>query len=74
MDREGEAAVDPRDPNYDSGDDKTGVSYHLQLSVQIKMYKQSVRDRTSPLSFPCLLSCTVVGFAWHVEAMHTLPR
>ena len=45
MDRDGEAAVDPRDPNYDSGDEQQdGVSYHLQLSVQIKLYKQSVRN------------------------------
>ena len=43
MDRDGDVATDPRDPNYDSGDEQNGVSYHLQLSVQIKMYKQSVR-------------------------------
>ena len=44
MDRDGDVATDPRDPNYDSGDEQqNGVAYHLQLSVQIKMYKQSVR-------------------------------
>lgn len=37
-------AVDWNDPNYDSGTEQ-GVSYHLQLSVEIKMYKQEVRFR-----------------------------
>lgn len=33
--------VDWNDPNYDSGGEQ-GVSYHLQLSVEIKLYKQAV--------------------------------
>ena len=56
MDRDGDVATDPRDPNYDSGDEQNGVAYHLQLSVQIKMYKQSVRARPRhilPYPKPC---------------------
>jgi hypothetical protein len=75
MDREGDAAVDPRDPNYDSGDDKSGVSYHLQLSVQIKMYKQSVRDLTPSLSRGHrLVQRSLPALALHDdEATYALP-
>lgn len=45
LDGEADAgATDWNDPNYDE-DTEQGVSYHLQLSVQIKMYKQAVRLR-----------------------------
>lgn len=39
--------VDWNDPNYDSGGDQ-GVSYHLQISVEIKQYKQAVRYLLTP--------------------------
>jgi len=52
----------PRDPNYDSGNEQNGVSYHLQLSVQIKMYKQSVRaSGQQPATEPTTLNMQLMS-------------
>ncbi len=62
MDRDGDEATDPRDPNYDSGNEQNGVSYHLQLSVQIKMYKQSVRaSGQQPATEPTTLNMQLMS-------------
>ena len=60
--------VDWNDPNYDSGEQ--GVSYHLQLTVEIKLYKQAVR-------FParsCRASGSTQRFQMPLQRTQMCPR
>ena len=61
--------VDRNDPNYDSGEEKRALAFHLLKVEQIKAYKQVVSLLSLVLRC-CWLGCAHVASAAATSAIH----